>query len=240
MPRKVGSLLLSLSVLGLLLRPSPALAEPATIPRSIEATGTASVSAEPDRARIVVAVSSKAETATEAAASTAQKMRAVVATLKKLVGDSGKVATRSYTLQPEYTYPHKDSRSREISGYSVTNTVSAETRNLDSVGTLIDAVVADGANQVQGVSFFLADEAEIRRSAVIAAGAIARAEAQAIAESLQVGIGPVLHATTVPRHDLPRPSAVRHMALSEAAVPTEILPGEVQVSATVQVSFALR
>jgi uncharacterized protein YggE len=75
---------------------------------------------------------------------------------------------------------------------------------------------------------------------LIAAGDIARAEAQAIAESLQVELGPVLHATSVPRYDSPRPSAVRHMAMSAAASPTEILPGEVQVSATVQVSFALR
>jgi hypothetical protein len=143
-------------------------------------------------------------------------------------------------LQPEYTYPDKNSRSRKISGYSATNTVTAETKDLDSVGTLIDAVVAGGANQVQGVTFFLADELEIRRRALIAAGDIARAEAQAIAESLQVELGPVLHATSVPRYDSPRPSAVRHMAMSAAASPTEILPGEVQVSATVQVSFALR
>jgi uncharacterized protein YggE len=240
MPRTVGFLLLSLLALGLSLRPPPALAKSATTPRSIETTGTASISADPDRARIVVGVSSKGVTGKEAAEATAQKMREVVATLKKLVGEAGKVATRSYTLQPEYTYPDKNSRLRKISGYLATNTVTAETKDLDSVGTLIDAVVAGGANQVQGVSFFLADETEIRRRALIAAGDIARAEAQAIAESLQVELGPVLHATTVPRYDLPRPSAVRHMALSEDASPTEILPGEVQVSATVQVSFALR
>ena len=163
MPRTAGLLLFPLLALGLSLRPLPALAESATTPRSIEATGTASISADPDRARIVVAVSSKAETAKAATEATARKMHEVVATLKKLVGDAGKVATRSYTLQPEYTYPDKNSRSRKISGYSATNTVTAETKDLDSVGTLIDAVVAGGANQVQGVTFFLADEFEIRR-----------------------------------------------------------------------------
>ena len=73
MLKTLGFLLIPLLVLGLSLGPPPALAKSATTPRSIETTGTASISADPDRARIVVAVSSKAETAKGAAEATAEE-----------------------------------------------------------------------------------------------------------------------------------------------------------------------
>jgi uncharacterized protein YggE len=218
-------------------------AQPGSPPRSIEASGTASISADPDRARLTVSVSSTAPAAKEATEATARKMKEVVSVLKEKVGADGKVETTSYSVHAEYSYENRgNARHRKLEGYTATNTVSAETATLDAMGTLIDSAVGAGANQINSVGFFLADDSEIRRRALIQAGKNARAEGAAIAESLQVELGPVLHATTSPGFDGPRPMALRSAAMSAAeAVPaTEILPGAVKVRASVRVSFEIR
>jgi uncharacterized protein YggE len=226
-----------------LLHPSQVVgAQPGPPPRSIEASGTASISADPDRARLAVSVASTAPTAKEATEATARAMKQVVSALKEQVGAGGKVETTSYSVHAEYSYEHNgDSRRRKLEGYTATNTVSAETADLAAVGSLIDSAVAAGANQINSVGFFLADDSEIRRRALIQAGKNARAEGEAIAESLQVELGPVLHATAVPGYDGPRPTVMRSaMSSAESAPATEILPGAVKVRATVRVSFEIR
>lgn len=211
-------------------------------PRSIEASGTATVSADPDRARLAISVASTAATANQATAANARTMEQVVAALKEAVGDGGKVETTSYSVHAEYSYENKgNTRHRKLEGYTATNTVSAETSDLDAVGSLIDSAVAAGANQINSVGFFLADESAIRRRALIQAGKNARAEGEAIAESLQLELGPVLHATAGPSFDGPRPTMLRStMRAAESAPATEILPGAVKVRATVRVSFEIR
>ena len=216
-------------------------AEPGRSPRSIEASGTASVSADPDRARLVVAVSSTAGTAKQAVEATAAKMRDVVAALKKGVGPSGKVETTSYDVHAEYSFDNQGNvRRRKLEGYAATNTVAAETADLDAVGNLIDWAVASGANEIRSVGFFLSNDSEMRRRALLEAGEVARAEGEAIAESLDVELGPVLHATAVPGFEAPRPYLRKSAMMAEAAPSTEILPGAVRVEATVRVSFAIR
>ncbi len=222
----------------------PAFAEEASSkppPRVIHVSGTAKVSVPPDRARLSVSVVTRAKTAREAAQLNAKDSDAVLKALQKAVAGKGEVSTGGYGLDAEYEYKKSSiSNRRTLIGYRCSNTVSIVTSDLDQVGPLIDAAVARGANEVRSLQFFIADDEAVRRRATLAAGARALAEADTVAESLGVGRGALLHAST----EYMRPPVVykgRAMAMAESGgAPTPVVPGSLDVSATVVAEFAIR
>ena len=101
----------------------------------------------------------------------------------------------------------------EIVGYTATNNVSAQIRDLDRAGAVIDAAVNAGANQVNGPSLFRADQTAQYRQALRAAYADARAKAQSLAETMDVSLGRVVNATEA-SSSVPLPAAGRDSAAS--------------------------
>ena len=224
-------------------RPAAAQTACADARRTIEATGVGTVSAAPDRAAIALSVSSTEATAADAVAKTAETMKAVVARVKAALGDGDTVSTRTYQVRPEYEYD-KGRQTRKIVGYVAQNSIDVETAALERAGALIDTAVSAGVDDVQGVRFFLADDTQQRREAVVKAGRAASAEAEAAAEALGVALGPVLNAVVAPRFGpMPRPVFAQSMRMAEAGdarPPTELRPGEVEVSATVHASYQIQ
>ncbi|MBI4538758.1 MAG: SIMPL domain-containing protein, partial [Gemmatimonadetes bacterium] len=151
-----------------------------------------------------------------------------------------RIETSGYTVYPEYRYDREVERAEaRIIGYRAVNQVTATTRDLDSVGKLIDAGLAAGANRVAGIEFALANAAPHREQALRQAVEKARREASAIADALGVPLGPVLDART---ESPPVPPILRaesrEMAVA-AAVPTPIEPGALTVRATVTLRFRI-
>ena len=86
----------------------------------------------------------------------------------------------------------------------------------------------------------LENRAPSLREALRKAGAEARAQAESIAEALGVKLGEVLNASTT---GVPMPQPMykmeRMMAMAADAVSTPVEPGEVEVSATLTVSYRI-
>ncbi len=228
----------------LMLPPGPAAAEaPASSElRSIQVRGKAKVSVSPDRARLSVAVVTRAATASAAARRNAEKSAAVLDRLRAGVGEAGEVSTGSYSLDPDYEYKKLASGNRrELIGYKCSNTISVVTRRLEQVGRLIDASVAGGANEIRALEFFLADDSEPRKQATLIAGRKALAEADTVAESLGVERGELLWASTeYSRPPVQFRARAMAMDMTEAAVPTGVVPGNVDVSAVVTAVFEIQ
>ena len=210
--------------------------------RTIEATGVARLSAPPDRLRLVVSVETRATTANAATVENAAVSAKVVERLETIVGTTGEIATRAYDLRAEYEYVETNGRrQRQLIGYLTTSTVEVRAANLESAGPIIDAAVGAGASGVRSVNFYLNDEADLRREALIQAGREARARAKAIASSLGVELGPLLRADDdVQIHEPPRPTRARAAFAAEGGVPTQIEPGEVEISMRVHAIFEVR
>ena len=126
-------------------------------PYTLVVWGDASVSAPPDRARIDIAVTTRADSARQAASTNAAQADRLLAELKKVTGSTATVATAAYSVRPAYRYP-KEGAEPQIAGYVATNTVRVETSTLDHVGRIIDAAVTSGTNKVQELDFVLKDE----------------------------------------------------------------------------------
>ena len=97
------------------------------------------------------------------------------------------IQTSQLDLQPQYVDDGK--APRRLTGYRASNTVSVRLHDLARVGAVLDALVAAGADQVDGVSFALADpqpaEDQARRLAVKALQAKAELFATAAGYRIQ-------------------------------------------------------
>jgi uncharacterized protein YggE len=209
------------------LRPVPA--------HTVSATGEATLNAKPDQARILVGVTTQAQTADEAVRQTAVKAANVGSTLKPFVGSEGEIKTANYSVNPQYRYPQGETP--VLTGYEANNTVEVICNDLSLMGKLIDAVSKAGANNVNRIEFLLKHDQAARTEAIEKATSQAKANAEAIAKALGLTVRGVFSAETLDA-GVPRPLAVpvamqmRAMA-KEARTPIESGTIEVRASVTV-------
>jgi hypothetical protein len=207
--------------------------------RTIAVTGQGEVQAVPDRVVISFAVETTAARAGEAAAENAKRSAAVSTALKGKLAAEDTVTTSRYVIEPRYdTTRTGEQREPRITGYVARNEVTVESRQIEQVGTLVDTAIGAGANRVGGLQFTLAKRADALHTALEKAGAEARAQAESVARGLGVRLKGVLSASTgaVPVL-MPRRFEMAAMSADRATTPIE--PGELTVSATLQVTYEI-
>ena len=92
--------------------------------------------------------------------------------------------------------------------------------------------------RISGLQFALSQRGEAQRAALEKAGADARNQAEAVAKGLGVQLKGVVSASSSSA-PAPIPRFGRAMAAAEARMPTSIEPGEVNVTATLQVTYEI-
>jgi len=209
--------------------------------RTIAVTGQGEVKATPDLVVVSFAVETTAAHAGDAAAENAKRSAAVSAAVKALLDSKDTVTTTRYAIEPRYENPKPgEVREPHITGYVARNEVQVEAHKIDTVGALIDAASGAGANRISGLQFSLSQRGEAQRAALEKAGAEARAQAEAVAKGLGVRLKGVVSASSssapIP---MPRYFEGRAMAAAEARAPTPIEPGEINVTATLQVTYEI-
>ncbi len=191
----------------------------------------------PDLATIRAGVVTQGTTAQAALSENAGRMDRVIAALKRAGVADRDIQTATIQLNPQYRYG--ENVPPTITGYQATNTVSVRFRDVAKSGGILDALVREGANQVDGPS--LAVEAidsamdEARTDAIRRARA--RAELYAKAAGLRVERILVIAegSTALPPQPMPQ-MAMR----AEMSRDSQVLPGEQEINAIVTVRFLLR
>jgi len=197
----------------------------------IVVTGTGEARVTADRALILVGVQSRAVTAAAAANDNARRVRAVLDTLRVLGVAADQLSTLNYNVSPEVQYPPGGGQPPKVTGYVVTNSVRADRLRIEDIGRVIDAALAKGANEVSGLSLFSSKADSIRRVALAAAVADARAQAEVLARAAGGTLGSLIELSSAP--ELIRPQPLMRATAAMAAVQTPIESGEQTVSATV-------
>ncbi|MPZ43312.1 MAG: DUF541 domain-containing protein [Betaproteobacteria bacterium] len=211
-------------------------AEPDRAPY-IEVTGEAEVRVSPDTAQLAFGVTTRADNAAAAAQQNATRMEAVLDAVRKALGSGAQIGTGTYSLRAEHSSP-RDGTPARVTGYTASNIVRLETRELDRLGELIDVATQAGANQVQRIGFTLSDPAAARRGALRDAVADAQAEAEAIAAALGTTLGPVQSVVEQEMGPIRPFMQDAVMARAEAAA-TPIEPGMVSVRSRVLVRIQI-
>ena len=154
----------------------------------VEISATETVQSQPDRATVGAGVTTRAPTAVAAMRDNAAKMEKVLARLGQLGIPGRDVQTSGVSLNPQYRY-NNDNVPPTFLGYDVTNQVSVILRDVAKVGPVLDALVAAGANNVNGPYFGREDDKAQRD--VARESAFKAAEAQARAYSRMAGFSGV-------------------------------------------------
>jgi len=208
--------------------------------RTIEVSGNGEAQAPPDLATLQVAIETHAPTAAEAAGGNAALAQKVTQALKDKLGDKGSLWTGGYSLSPEYREPRNGGRPT-ITGYSADNSITVETGALNLVGPLIDAAIAAGANRVNSLDYSLRDNSKARSGAIALASKDAMTQAQALAASLGLKLGPILKASTVSEMIRPIPMMrAQFTSAMGASPPTPVAAGEVTVPAIVSLTYEIQ
>ena len=216
--------------------PYAAQAQSAEAPRQISVSGTGRVDLAPDMATVRIGVTHQDEDAAAALQQTSDAVAAMLARLTELGIAARDVQTAGLSLNPVWRDRPEQQGQPMPWGFEASNVVSLRLRDIAALGEVLDALVADGANRLDGVSFGLQDpEAsmdEARRLAV----ADARRKATLFAEAAGVALGKVIDLTETGMAT-PRPQMMEMAAMRADSVP--VAAGEVGITASVQMTFAL-
>ncbi len=202
----------------------------------ISATGT--VSRVPDLAIISAGVVTKSVTATGAIADNAARMERVRAALKRAGIADKDIQTSSISLNPDYRY--ENNQAPVLTGYQASNNVSVKFRDIRNSGKILDALVAEGANQINGPSLTIDKPETAYDEARVKAIAAGRARAELYARALGMRVMRLVSVSegggNYPRP--PMPMAV--MAKAERGADTSIDPGSQDLEVTLAMSFDLQ
>src|SRR5690606_32799818 len=155
---------------------------------SLVVGASAEVRVAPDRAELSVAVESRARTAAQASAENARVQTAVLDAVRRQGITAQQLQTRSMQVTPEYQYPREGGRPT-VTGYVARNDVVVTLTDLSKVGAVIDAALGQGATNISGPRFMLANPDSARREALDAAVRKAMADAQVMARAAGVRVG---------------------------------------------------
>ena len=218
-----------LLVLAALLALPAAAAAPTGPAEGITVTGTETVDVAPDTAEWSFGVHTRATSARGALAANAARVRRVVAALRRAGVAREDVRTEYVSLYPDVR------EDGDVAGYFANNSVSVVVREIGRSGAVIDAAVRAGANEVSGPSMTRSDRDELHREALAAAYDQARAKAESLARKLGVSLG---RPTAVVEGAVGGPEPI-YGAAEAARLDAPIEPGQMEIAATVTVTFAI-
>lgn len=191
----------------------------------------------PDIATIRAGVVTQAPTAAAALAANATQMKSVLAALKAAGVADRDVQTATISLNPQYRYT--ENQPPVITGYQASNNVSVKFRDIAKSGDILDALVKQGANQIDGPNLSIdqieAAQDEARTDAVKRA----RARADLYARALGMRVERLMSLSEGNDGGMPGPVPVM-MARMEAKDSTQVIPGEQRVGVTIRVRFLLK
>jgi uncharacterized protein len=204
----------------------------------LDISATGEVTRVPDIAIISAGVVSRSATATGALQDAANRMQRVLAALKRAGVEDRDLQTSNISLNPEYRYV--ENQPPQLTGYTASNQLTIRFRDIRKSGKILDALVGQGANQINGPSLTIdkpeaaLDEARAR---AIAAG---RARAELYARSLGMRIVRVVSVSESGGYAAPPPMPMYARAEIAQAADTKVVPGEQKLQVTLAMTFELQ
>ena len=198
----------------------------------ITVQGVGKITLTPDLATVSVGIQSQAPTAAAAQSQASAAMTKIIAAVKKAGIAETDMTSQWVSLQPQYAYSSGGTTPPRVTGYQANQSLSIKVRQIESTGPVIDAAVAAGATQVNGISFSVSDPTAATAQARSAAMADAKKRATALAQAAGVSLGSVIAITEVSA-----PAPVPYMAgdlraTADAATPIQVGTTDLEVDVT--------
>lgn len=193
----------------------------------------------PDVATLSAGVVTQAADGDAALRQNAQQMEKVMQAVRAAGIAEKDVQTSGITLHPQYSY--KDGQSPRITGYQASNSVALKVRDLARLGKVLEALAAQGANQINGPSFEIDQPEPVYDEARVAALRQAQARAETYAKSLGLRVRRIVSISESRSggHRLTRMMGARALAMDSSSTSPPLAPGETSLSVNLDVTFEL-
>ncbi len=209
------------------------------MPRLISITGHGEVKARPDMAVITLGVMTQAKTAREALTQNTKTMEKVLASLKASGIEGKDIQTSNFAVNPRYQYDQNNVQPPRVTGYDVSNTVLVSARKLGTLGEVLDTVVSEGSNQINGIMFAIADNEKLEDEARKLALADAERKAKLYADLAHITLGQIM-SLSEGNAQPPQPVYYGKAVRAETANAVPIAEGEQTVALDVSVTWEIK
>ena len=208
--------------------------EPKLVPQ-ISVSGEGKIKAIPDQVFISIAVETKGTNATDIKKQNDTTIEKVLQFITKFKVPKSDVQTKSVSLNPQYDYEKKKRN------YNATQTIEILLKNISQYDALMEGLVDAGINRINLVEFKTSKLTEYQSEARKLAMKEAKSKAEDYVSVLGQKVGKAITITDNTQNYYPQPMyAMKTMAMDQAESPRETLAiGEINISATVNVSFLL-
>lgn len=201
-------------------------------PPGLTARGLGVVTGAPDLVTLVLGVQTQGPSAKGALDANSGSATALIETLKSRGVPAADLQTSGLSVNPTY------GPTGRITGYEVTNQVTAKLRDIGAAGGIIDAAAGAAGDgiRVQQLSFSIDDDSALRAQARAEAVRLAQAQATQLAEAAGVNLSRIQSIVEVPVGS-PGPLYRNVPQADAASVPVE--PGTQELSVTVEIAYAI-
>lgn len=218
-------------------------AQPTTVSQVVTGTkldvsATGKVTRVPDIAIISAGVVTRSSTAVAAIQQNADRMERVRAALKRAGIEDRDIQTSSINLNPEYRY--EQNKPPQLVGYTASNQLNVRFRDIRNSGKILDALVAEGANQINGPTLTIDKPEAALDEARGKAIAVGRARADLYARALGMRVVRLLSVSETGGYQVPPPMPVMMRAEMAGQADTKIDPGEQELQVTLGMAFELQ
>jgi len=206
--------------------------------------GQGRFAATPNRATVTLGAEFQDDSAVQAQSRVNATVERITSAIRELEVEGLMMQTSAINLSPVYTWNQRaNQRERQLEGYRASIALTVRIDEIDRVGAVIDAAMEAGANEMRGVSFGLVDDSDAKGEAMQDAVREAQRKAEKIASTLGMRLGDLVE---VQEAGAVRPitegrGGTRAMSMQAEArmAPTPIEAGELEVTASVQLTYRL-
>lgn len=211
---------------------------PQAASRNLTVTGAGQVSLKPDIAYIYIGIHTENASASDAVSKNNADTQKLIDALKAQGVAADDIRTTNFSIWTNTPYGVDGLPAEPV--YAVDNTVYVTVRDLTGLGSLLDAAVQAGANNINSIQFDVADKTQAMANARKIAVDAAKKQAQELAAAAGVSLGEI---QTISYFDnTPYPvfegKGMGGGAAAEMAVP--INPGTMQLTVTVTIAYDIK
>jgi uncharacterized protein len=203
----------------------------------LDITARGDVRQVPDLAIINAGVVTQAIDAASAMRENAGRMTRVIAALKAAGVADKDMSTSSINLAPQYRYI--ENQAPVITGYQASNQLTIRFRDIAKSGGILDVLVKQGANQVNGPTLTIDKADAAQDEARIDAIKRARARAELYARATGLKIKRIVSISESEGYSGPPVQLTQFARAADAQAKTAIEPGEQSISVSVSVVYEL-
>lgn len=217
------------------------LAFSATAEGRLNVTGTGTVYMEADRVSVQMGVRLSGSDVALLQQQADATVKRICESLEGAGLEKTDISTANIYLYPQYDY---SGETEKVAGYTINNTLTVLTADIENIGKYIDLAFAAGANTFDSINFSVKDDSSARMQALELAVQNAHAKAEVIASASGKKLGEIEVISEGSRQDYYYAAndglnVAYEKAAAEEGAATTVRAAQVSVSASVEISYEL-